>query len=107
MRWAHRDHGGSFAVIALALVSFTWDAAPRAPRQRRGPGGMSIPSRAVLRPGDGGAPDTAPLGAAIDRGEIDPATHRGHRRQDEGNGCVNDFTRGYATLALKLCWPTA
>ena len=46
--------------------------------------------------------DTAPLAAAIDRGEIDPATIVAIVGKTEGNGCVNDFTRGYATLALKL-----
>ncbi|MDP2334580.1 MAG: ring-opening amidohydrolase [Reyranella sp.] len=46
--------------------------------------------------------DTAALAAAIDAGEVDPATIVAIIGKTEGNGCVNDFTRGYATLALKL-----
>ena len=56
----------------------------------------------VLRLATAGPQDTAPLAAAIDSGEIDPATIVAIVGKTEGNGCVNDFTRGYATLALKL-----
>lgn len=56
----------------------------------------------VLRLPTAGPSDTAPLAAAIDRGEVDPATIVAIIGKTEGNGCVNDFTRGYATLALKL-----
>jgi cyanuric acid amidohydrolase len=56
----------------------------------------------VLRLATAGPQDTAPLAAAIDRGEVDPATIVAIVGKTEGNGCVNDFTRGYATLALKL-----
>lgn len=56
----------------------------------------------VLRLPTAGPSDTAPLAAAIDRGEIDPATIVAIVGKTEGNGCVNDFTRGYATLALKM-----
>ena len=56
----------------------------------------------VLRLATAGPSDTAPLAAAIDRGEVDPATIVAIVGKTEGNGCVNDFTRGYATLALKL-----
>jgi cyanuric acid amidohydrolase len=56
----------------------------------------------VLRFATAGPQDTAPLAAAIERGEIDPATIVAIVGKTEGNGCVNDFTRGYATLALKL-----
>ncbi len=56
----------------------------------------------VLRLPTAGPQDTAPLAAAIDRGEVDPATIVAIVGKTEGNGCVNDFTRGYATLALKL-----
>jgi cyanuric acid amidohydrolase len=56
----------------------------------------------VLRLATAGPQDTAPLGMAIDKGEIDPATIVAIIGKTEGNGCVNDFTRGYATLALKL-----
>ncbi len=56
----------------------------------------------VLRLATAGPGDSAPLAAAIDRGEVDPATIVAIVGKTEGNGCVNDFTRGYATLALKL-----
>ncbi|MBL6617002.1 MAG: ring-opening amidohydrolase [Reyranella sp.] len=56
----------------------------------------------VMRLPTAGPQDTAPLAAAIDRGEVDPASIVAIVGKTEGNGCVNDFTRGYATLALKL-----
>jgi cyanuric acid amidohydrolase len=56
----------------------------------------------VLRLPTAGPSDTAALAAAIDAGEVDPATIVAIVGKTEGNGCVNDFTRGYATLALKL-----
>lgn len=56
----------------------------------------------VLRLATAGPGDTAALGAAIDAGEVDPATIVAIIGKTEGNGCVNDFTRGYATLALRL-----
>src|SRR5436853_7018270 len=56
----------------------------------------------VLRLATAGPSDTAALAAAIDKGEVDPATIVAIVGKTEGNGCVNDFTRGYATLALKL-----
>jgi cyanuric acid amidohydrolase len=63
---------------------------------------MSMRRARVLRLPTKGPQDTAPLANAIDRGEIDPATIVAIVGKTEGNGCVNDFTRGYATLALKL-----
>jgi cyanuric acid amidohydrolase len=56
----------------------------------------------VLRLATAGPQDTAPLAAAIAAGEVDPATIVAIVGKTEGNGCVNDFTRGYATLSLKL-----
>lgn len=56
----------------------------------------------VLRLPTAGPQDTAPLAAAIASGEIDAASIVAIVGKTEGNGCVNDFTRGYATLALKL-----
>lgn len=56
----------------------------------------------VLRLPTAGPQDTAPLAAAIASGEIDAGTIVAIVGKTEGNGCVNDFTRGYATLALKL-----
>src|SRR5471032_3081214 len=62
----------------------------------------SVRRARVLRLATAGPQDTAPLGMAIDKGEIDPASIVAIIGKTEGNGCVNDFTRGYATLALKL-----
>lgn len=56
----------------------------------------------LLRLPTAGPGDTAALAAAIDAGEADPAAIVAIIGKTEGNGCVNDFTRGYATLALKL-----
>jgi cyanuric acid amidohydrolase len=56
----------------------------------------------VLRLATASPQDTTPLAAAIDKGTVDPATIVAIIGKTEGNGCVNDFTRGYATLALKL-----
>lgn len=56
----------------------------------------------VLRLATAGPQDTAPLAAAMEAGEVDPAAIVAIVGKTEGNGCVNDFTRGYATLALKL-----
>ena len=64
---------------------------------------MSMSRRTrVLRLATAGPQDTAPLAAAIASGEVDPATIVAIVGKTEGNGCVNDFTRGYATLSLKL-----
>ena len=56
----------------------------------------------VLRLATAGPHDTSPLASAISTGAIDQATIVAIVGKTEGNGCVNDFTRGYATLALKL-----
>lgn len=56
----------------------------------------------VLRLPTAGPQDTAPLAVAIASGEIDAGSIVAIVGKTEGNGCVNDFTRGYATLALKL-----
>jgi cyanuric acid amidohydrolase len=56
----------------------------------------------VLRLATAGPQDTSPLAAAIAAGDVDPASIVAIVGKTEGNGCVNDFSRGYATLALKL-----
>ncbi|MBV8407161.1 MAG: ring-opening amidohydrolase [Alphaproteobacteria bacterium] len=63
---------------------------------------MSARRARVLRLATAGPQDSAPLASAIAKGEVDPATIVAIVGKTEGNGCVNDFTRGYATLALKL-----
>ena len=64
---------------------------------------MSMSRRTrVLRLATAGPQDTAPLAAAIASGEVNSATIVAIVGKTEGNGCVNDFTRGYATLSLKL-----
>ena len=63
---------------------------------------MTTQRARVLRLATAGPQDTAPLAGAIAAGEVDPATIVAIVGKTEGNGCVNDFTRGYATLSLKL-----
>jgi cyanuric acid amidohydrolase len=46
--------------------------------------------------------DVSGIKAAIDAGRIDPAGIVAIFGKTEGNGLVNDFSRGYATLALGL-----
>ena len=46
--------------------------------------------------------DMSALTAAFADGRLDPANIVAILGKTEGNGCVNDFTRGYATLAMKL-----
>ena len=56
---------------------------------------------AVHRLAAAGPADVAPLLDGIASGRIDPRAIVAILGKTEGNGCVNDFTRGYATLALK------
>src|SRR5262245_9331642 len=64
---------------------------------------MALQRRAqVLRLPTAGPDDTAALARALDAGLIRADSIVGIMGKTEGNGCVNDFTRGYATLALKL-----
>src|ERR1700745_3048408 len=49
-----------------------------------------------------GPDDVDGIENAITAGRIDPRGIVAIFGKTEGNGCVNDFTRGYATLALKL-----
>jgi len=46
--------------------------------------------------------DMSALKAAFADGRLDPTKIVAILGKTEGNGCVNDFTRGYATLAMKL-----
>lgn len=63
---------------------------------------MNTPRQALVHRLPAASPDdTSALVAAAQRGDIDPARIVAILGKTEGNGCVNDFTRGYATLALK------
>ncbi|MEM1289187.1 MAG: ring-opening amidohydrolase [Pseudomonadota bacterium] len=46
--------------------------------------------------------DVSGIRALIGAGEIDPSTIIAILGKTEGNGCVNDFTRGYAVQSLRL-----
>ncbi|WP_339949067.1 ring-opening amidohydrolase [uncultured Albimonas sp.] len=48
-----------------------------------------------------GPDDVSAILAAVGRGEIAPSAIRAILGKTEGNGCVNDFTRGYAVASLK------
>lgn len=49
-----------------------------------------------------GPGDVSAIGELIDRGRLDPLSIVAILGKTEGNGCVNDFTRGYATQSLRL-----
>ena len=54
----------------------------------------------VHRIAAGGPDDMSGLTAAVQRGDLDPAAIVAILGKTEGNGCVNDFTRGFATASL-------
>jgi cyanuric acid amidohydrolase len=54
----------------------------------------------VIRIAASGPGDVSGLSALIASGEVDPAEVIAIMGKTEGNGCVNDFTREYATFAL-------
>lgn len=56
----------------------------------------------MLRLATAGPGDTAALARALDDGQIRADSIVAILGKTEGNGCVNDFTRGYASLALKM-----
>ncbi len=51
--------------------------------------------------------DMSALNAAFADGSLGPGSVVAILGKTEGNGCVNDFTRGYATLAMKLALAAA
>lgn len=55
----------------------------------------------VHRIAAGGPDDMSGLTAAVERGDLDPAAIVAILGKTEGNGCVNDFTRGFATASLQ------
>ena len=61
-----------------------------------------MPTSKVHRISASAPDDTSGIEAAIAAGRIDPSGIVAIFGKTEGNGCVNDFTRGYATLALTL-----
>ena len=63
---------------------------------------MNTPRQALVHRLPASSPDdTSALFAAVERGTIDPARIVAILGKTEGNGCVNDFSRGHATLAMK------
>lgn len=46
--------------------------------------------------------DVSQLASAIARGEVNPAHIVAFIGKTEGNGLVNDYTRGYLVLSLKM-----
>ena len=58
--------------------------------------------RALVHRLSAAAPDdTAPIEQAIAAGRIEPRGIVAILGKTEGNGCVNDFSRGFAARALK------
>ena len=62
--------------------------------------GQIMPIAKVHRISAGAPDDVSGIEAAIAEGRLDPAGVIAVLGKTEGNGCVNDFSRGYATLAL-------
>lgn len=62
---------------------------------------MTITRKAFVHRLSARAPDdVSAIVAAIERGEIDPHRVVAVLGKTEGNGCVNDFTRGFATASI-------
>lgn len=61
-----------------------------------------MPHTLVHRLSMAGPDDTAGLAAAIRNGRIRPEAIVAILGKTEGNGCVNDFTRGFAVQSLRL-----
>ncbi len=61
-----------------------------------------MPQARVHRISAAGPDDVSGIRNAIDAGRLDPAGIVGILGKTEGNGCVNDFTRGYAAQSLRL-----
>lgn len=66
---------------------------------------MSVPHRQVqvYKIPMSGPADVSGLVRLMDTGALDPRTIVAILGKTEGNGCVNDFTREYATTALAAC----
>ena len=63
---------------------------------------LSMPIAKVHRISAAAPDDVGGIEAAIAAGRIDPNGVVAVLAKTEGNGLVNDFSRGYATLALSL-----
>src|ERR1044071_3213155 len=63
-----------------------------------------MPTAKVHRISAAAPDDVSGIEAAIAAGRIDPKGVVAILGKTEGNGLVNDFARGYATLALTLCF---
>jgi len=61
-----------------------------------------MPYTRIHRLSAAGPNDTTPLAEGIATGAIDPSAIVAIIGKTEGNGCVNDFTRGYAVQSLQL-----
>ncbi len=59
-----------------------------------------MPVAKVHRISANGPDDASGIADAIERGEIDPRGVIAVFGKTEGNGCVNDFSRGFATMTL-------
>jgi cyanuric acid amidohydrolase len=59
-----------------------------------------VPVAKVHRISANGPDDASGIADAIERGEVDPRGVIAVFGKTEGNGCVNDFSRGFATMTL-------
>src|SRR5881392_2809223 len=78
------------------------DVRQKAGYDERGKRGQRVPIAKVHRISAAAPNDVSGIDALITSGRIDPSGIVAIFGKTEGNGCVNDFTRGYATLALTL-----
>src|SRR3954447_4320324 len=78
------------------------DVRQKAGYDERGKRGQRVPIAKVHRISAAAPNDVSGIDALITSGQIDPKGIVAVLGKTEGNGNVNDFTRGYATLALTL-----
>src|SRR5947207_1520501 len=78
------------------------DVRQKAGYDERGKRGQRVPIAKVHRISAAAPNDVSGIDALITSGRIDPNGIVAILGKTEGNGNVNDFTRGYATLALTL-----
>src|SRR5689334_7473944 len=87
----------SAATPRLQRLSLKWKRrSPRISAARLAAREIPVPVAKVHRISANGPDDASGIADAIERGEIDPRGVIAVFGKTEGNGCVNDFSRGFA-----------